>query len=313
MCSDANRPPTAVVFPGQGSQQAGFGRQWESHPAFVTVVERAEQATGVELAHLLLDPDADLSGTRDAQLAVLLGSLVAWEAAQPEVGSPAAWAGHSLGQVTALIASGAVTFDDGLRLAVARAEATAEAAREAPGSLVALLGASEEQAEAACADVRGSGQEVWVANVNAPGQIVAGGTPAGVEALNNGAPGHGIRRCRPLAVGGAFHTPLMARAVDRLRPVLADTAFAAPSAPVAANDDASLVSGGDGWAERLGVHLVRPVRWWGCVDSLVAAGVQQFVEVGPGTTLAGLIRRCAPDLVVRAVGSPDDLPLGAAS
>ncbi len=313
MCSDANRPPTAVIFPGQGSQQPGFGGPWESHPAFSAVVGRAEQATGLELAPLLLDQDEDLSGTREAQLAVLLGSLVAWEAAHDEVGPPAAWAGHSLGQITALIASGAVGFEEGLRLAVARAEATAAAAREAPGSLVALLGASEEQAEAACADVRSSGQEVWVANVNAPGQVVAGGTPAGVEALANLAAGHGIRRCRPLAVGGAFHTPLMAPAVERLAPVLAETAFAPPSAPIAANDDASLVTGGDGWAERLGVHLVKPVRWWGCVDSLAAAGIEQFVEAGPGTTLSGLIRRCVPDLVVRAVGSPDDLPLGAAS
>ena len=205
--------PPAVVFPGQGSQQAGAGREWLDHPAW-HVVEQAEAALGVSLAPLLLDPEADLSRTRDSQLSVLLLSLVAWEAARATVGRPVAFAGHSLGQITALIASGAVGFDDGVRMAAARAEATQRAADARPGGMLALLGADTDQAEAACAAAAG---EAWPANLNAPGQIVVGGTPEGLAAVAAAAKGVGIRRTRSLAVGGAFHTPLMAPGGGRAR------------------------------------------------------------------------------------------------
>ena len=225
--------PPAVVFPGQGSQQAGAGRDWLDHPAW-HVVERAEAALGVPLAPLLLDADADLSRTRDSQLSVLLLSLVAWEAARDSVGRPVAFAGHSLGQITALIASGAVAFDDGVRMAAARAEATQRAADARPGGMLALLGADADQAEAACATADG---EAWPANLNAPGQIVVGGTPEGLAAVAAAAKGVGIRRTRSLAVGGAFHTPLMAPAADELGPVLDAITFSEPTAPVVANHD----------------------------------------------------------------------------
>ena len=186
--------PPAVVFPGQGSQQAGAGRLARS-PAW-SVVERAEAALDVPLAPLLLDLDADLSRTRDSQLSVLLLSLVAWEAARDVVGRPVAFAGHSLGQITALIASGAVGFDDGVRMAAARAEATQRAADARPGGMLALLGADADQAEAACARPK---CEAWPANLNAPGQIVVGGH-RGLAACRP-AKGVGIRRTRSLAVG----------------------------------------------------------------------------------------------------------------
>ena len=253
--------PPAVVFPGQGSQQAGAGRDWLDHPAW-RVVEQAEAALDVPLAPLLLDPDADLSRTRDSQLSVLLLSLVAWEAARDTVGRPVAFAGHSLGQITALIASGAVGFDDGVRMAAARAEATQRAADARPGGMLALLGADPDQAEAACAAADG---EAWPANLNAPGQIVVGGTPEGLAAVAAAAKGVGIRRTRSLAVGGAFHTPLMAAAADELGPVLDAITFAEPTAPVVANHDGAAHTRPAGWPVHLRAHLVEPVRWEACV------------------------------------------------
>src|SRR4051794_32250129 len=202
----------AVVFPGQGSQRAGAGVAWRDHPAWA-VVDQAEAAVGQPLGSLLLDAaPAELESTRAAQLSVLLASLVAWEALVPRLSEPpAAWAGHSLGQVTALLASGTVTHDDGLRFAVARADATQRAADQRPGAMAALLGADAARAAGACA---AAPDECWVANLNAEGQIVIAGTPDGVAVASARAGELGVRRVRPLHVGGAFHTPLMSSAAD---------------------------------------------------------------------------------------------------
>lgn len=293
--------PTAVVFPGQGSQAPGFGSAWRHEPAW-SVVDAAEEATGRELAPLLLDPAADLSRTEDSQLAVLVGSLVAWEATRAIVGAPIAVAGHSLGQITALIAAGAVTFADGVRLAVARAEATQAAADDEPGVLVALLGADADLARAAC-----EGLDCWIANVNAPGQVVIGGRPGATDTAVARARDAGVRRARRLAVGGAFHTPLMSSAAAALRPTLAATPFADTDIPVVANHDAAAHRDGAGWPERSARQLETPVRWSDSVGTLVALGAQRAVEVGPGTALTGLIRRCAPDLVSLSIATPTDL------
>lgn len=292
----------AVTFPGQGSQVAGFGRAWADHPAWVAV-ERAEEASGRALAPLLLDPDADLSRTEDAQLAVLVSSLVVWEAARPYIGTPVALAGHSLGQITALVAAGAVEPAAGVALAVARAEATQRAADAAPGGLVALLGATPEQARDTVAVV----EEAWIANDNAPGQIVVGGTTTGLAAVAAAARAAGVRKQRPLAVGGAFHTPLMAPAAEELAAVVAEVAFAPLTAPVVTNHDARAHFSRRGWSERLATHLVRPVRWRESVDALVALGATRLVELGPGTTLTALARRCRDDVTPLAAATPDEV------
>lgn len=294
--------PTAVVFPGQGSQVQGIGSMWVDHACWA-LVGRAEAALDRPLSPLLLDPDADLSHTREAQLSVLLASLLAWDASGPSL-APAAFAGHSLGQITALIASGTIAFDDGIRLAAARADATQAAADTRPGAMLALLGADEQQAANACA---AAPDEAWTANINAPGQIVVGGTPDGIAAVAAAAPGAGIRRSRALAVGGAFHTPLMAPAADSLDPVLRSKRYAAPAAPVVTNHDATAHRDADGWPARLHAHLVQPVRWQASVEAMVAMGIDRFVEVGPGTTLAALIRRIAPAVEVAGIAGPDDL------
>jgi len=169
----------AVVFPGQGTQAPGMGVSWQDHPAW-KIVEQAEAALGEPLAPLLIDASADeLARTRNAQLAVLCTSLVAWEAAKPMLDDVVAFGGHSLGQVTALIAAGVLDLEDGVRFAARRAELTQAAADAHPGRMAALLGATIEQAEAACT---AAPDACWVANDNAPGQVVIAGTPAGVDA-----------------------------------------------------------------------------------------------------------------------------------
>ena len=242
-------------------------------------------------------------------MSVLLASLMAWEAVKDSVEAPIAFAGHSLGQITALIASGALTLEDGVRFAAERAGATQAAADARPGRMVALIGASLEQAQIACGGPDGdTAATCWVANDNAPGQVVLGGTPEGVEQASGRAPELGIRRVMPLNVGAAFHTPLMAPAADHLAPFLAATPFAAPRAPVVSNTDAAPHRGADGWPTRLTSHLVSPVRWRESMLTLAALGADMFIEVGPGSVLSGLARRTVPGIASRNVSAPGDVP-----
>ncbi|MGH8972338.1 MAG: ACP S-malonyltransferase [Acidimicrobiia bacterium] len=294
------------MFPGQGSQEAGMGSAWRDHPAW-SVVTRAEEALDESLAPLLLDETAGgLTRTRDVQLAVLLTSLVAWEAARDQMAAPVAFAGHSFGQVTALIAAGALSLEDGVRLAARRAELTQAAADRHEGRMAALMGADGEQVAEVCAAAPG---ECWLANDNAPGQIVIAGTISGMERASKAASAAGVRRIIPLNVGGAFHTPLMQEAADGLATVLADVEFAAPRAPVVSNADAVPYTDGDGWRTRLAEHLVSPVRWRPSMTTLVSElSAKHLVEVGHGSTLAGLAKRCVPGTPVSTIGSPADVP-----
>jgi [acyl-carrier-protein] S-malonyltransferase len=295
----------AVIFPGQGTQQAGMAGAWRDHPSWA-VVERAESALGEPLGHLITDaPPEALARTREAQLAVLVTSLVAWDALAPLHETPVAFAGHSLGQVTALIASGALDLDDGVRFAARRAELTQAAADHHPGRMAALLGATPEQADEACA---ATPDACWVANDNAPGQIVIAGTPDGLEAASARAKELGVKRVTTLAVGGAFHTPLMADATSGLRTTLADLSITPPTAPVVSNGDAVAYTDADGWRERLAEHVSVPVRWRSTMDTLVGTGATTFLEVGHGSMLAALAKRGAPAVTVRGIAAPDDVP-----
>ena len=279
-----------------------MGEPWRTSPAW-EVVERAETALGQPLAPLLLDAtEADLSRTREAQLAVLLASLLAWDAVRTQIEVPVAFAGHSLGQITALIASGALTVEDGIRLAARRADCTQAAADANPGRMAALIGAGLDVAEQAC-----EGLDAWVANDNAPGQVVIGGTPEGLDAATERAAGLGVRRVVKLNVGAAFHTPLMAAAAEALGPHLATTTFNAPTACVVSNADAVAYAGADGWSHRLADHLISPVRWRSSMETLAGMGVDTFYEVGPGNVLAGLAKRTVGSSVaLRSVTVPTD-------
>jgi [acyl-carrier-protein] S-malonyltransferase len=296
----------AVVFPGQGTQVPGMGAPWQDHPAW-KIVEQAEAALGEPLAPLLLEATAEqLARTREAQLAVLCTSLVAWEAARPMLDDVVAFAGHSLGQVTALIASGALDLDEGVRFAARRAELTQAAADAHAGRMVALLGATIEQAEDACTFDGNDG--AWVANDNAPGQVVIAGTPEGVDAAVARAKELGVRRATPLKVGGAFHSPLMNSARDGLAGALGYISFAAPTAPVVSNHDGSAYGADpadvDGWRTRLAEHVTVPVRWRTSMETLARAGATTFVEVGHGSMIAGVAKRSVPDVRVLPCGTP---------
>ena len=295
----------AVVFPGQGTQQPGMARPWRDQPSWA-IVEQAEAALGEPLGHLVTDAPADaLTRTREAQLAVLLTSLVVWDALAPLTGAPVAFAGHSLGQVPALIASGVLPLDAGVRFAARRAELTQAAADSHPGKMAALLGATPEQAEDACS---AAPDGCWVANDNAPGQVVIAGTPDGVAAGSARAQELGVRRVTALNVGGAFHTPLMADATAELQPEAAALDFASPAAPVVSNHDAVAYTDADGWRDRLPAHVSVPVRWRSTMDTLTGLGATTFLEVGHGSMLAALAKRGAPSVTVRNIATPADIP-----
>lgn len=295
----------AVIFPGQGTQEPAMGVPWRDHPAW-SVVEQAEAALGEPLRELLIDAPAEqLAHTREAQLVVLLTSLVAWEAVREHVRAPVGFAGHSLGQVTALIAAGVLELEEGVRFAARRAELTQRAADAHPGRMAALLGATLEQADDACA---AAPDACWIANDNAPGQVVIAGTRDGVEAGTTRAKELGIKKVMPLNVGGAFHTPLMRDAADALaRDVLPDVRFSAPSAPVVSNHDGTAYDDNGGWRGRLSQHVAVPVRWRPSMETLAGLGASKSLEVGHGSMLAALAKRIPPKLPVQGVAAPSDL------
>ncbi len=279
---------------------------WRDQPSW-SIVEAAEAALGEPLGHLITDaPATALSRTREAQLAVLLTSLVIWDSLAPARPDVIAFAGHSLGQVTALIAAGALSLDTGVRFAARRAELTQAAADAHPGKMAALLGATPEQADDACT---AAPDACWVANDNAPGQIVIAGTPDGLAAASVRAQEIGVRRVTALNVGGAFHTPLMHDATVGLREEVAALDLDLPSRPVVSNHDAVAYTDADGWRERLPEHVSVPVRWRSTMDTLVDLGATTFWELGHGSMLAALAKRGAPSVSVRNVATPEDLIL----
>jgi [acyl-carrier-protein] S-malonyltransferase len=294
----------AFTFPGQGSQRSGMGRPWVDHPSWEVVAE-ASAAVGRDVERLLLDaPMEELTHTANAQLATFVQSLVVLDAVERVGLSPAACAGHSLGEYSALVAAGAMPFGEGAALVVARGDAMAHAGEDAPGTMAALIGISDDDAEAACHRAEG---EVWVANYNAPGQVVIAGTSDAVAAASEIARETGARKVLPLAVSGAFHTPLMAAARPALRKALGDVVFSAPEVPVVANVDARVHSDPAEWPGLLSAQLCGPVRWRQTIETLSGLGATTFVEVGPGGVLSGLARRAAPEAQAMSVAKPDDL------
>jgi len=294
----------AFTFPGQGSQRQGMGRAWVSHPSW-EVVGEASAVAGRDLGRLLLEADQDeLTLTANAQLATYVLSLVVLDAIERVGIEPTACAGHSLGEYTALTASGALGFEDGVRLVMERGEAMHHTAEERIGTMAAILGADDDAVEAACQRAEG---EVWVANYNAPSQVVIAGDPDAVVRAGGIARELGARRVMAFAVAGAFHTSLMAPARSRLRKALADTPFADPEIPVVANVDGRVHAAAAEWPALLSAQLCSPVRWRQSLATLAELGATQVVEVGPGGVLTGLTRRTLPDAQALSVASPDDL------
>jgi [acyl-carrier-protein] S-malonyltransferase len=305
----------AFVFPGQGSQKPGMGRAWRDHPSWELVTD-ASEAAGRDLAWLLLDADADiLTETRHAQLATFTISLLVLDAVERLGIEPTACAGHSVGEYAALVAAGAIGFDDGVRVVAERGEAMQAAADARPGIMALVQGSDAETVDIACRLADG---EVWVANVNTPSDVVIAGTADAVGRAGDHARRLGARRVTQVPVGGAFHTPFMAPARDRLRKALASVVFHEPDMPIVANVDGLPHLDAPELCALLLAQLVSPVRWRRSVLHLagllsddptrgVAPAERIFVEVGPGGSLSRMVRETVPAAETVAVAVPDDL------
>ena len=294
----------AFTFPGQGSQRPGMGRPWVDHPSW-ELVDEASEVAGRDVAALLLAASADeLKDTRQAQLTTFVASLVVLDAVERLGIEPSFFAGHSLGEYTALTATGALGFEEGVRLVCERADAMHEASLEHPGTMAAVLGLDDGQVDVAC---RRADHEVWVANFNAPGQVVVAGSPAGVAAASEVAKQLGAKKVMQLPVSGAFHTPLMSAARDRLRKAISDANPRDAEAPVVSNVDAEAHDAGAEFASLLSAQLCNPVRWRHSLNTLHELGVNGFAELGPGGVLTGMAKRTVTEARTISIATPDDL------
>lgn len=294
----------AFTFPGQGSQRPGMGRPWTGHDSWDLVLE-ASDVVGRDVAHLLLDADAEeLRDTRNAQLTTFVSSLMVLDAVQRLGVDADVLAGHSLGEYTALAASGALGFPEGVALVSARAAAMHDAGLERPGTMAAVLGLDDDQVEVACnlAD-----DDVWVANFNAPGQVVIAGSPSGVEAAGAQAKTLGAKKVMPLQVSGAFHTPFMTAARDRLRTAIAAAAIRDSDVPIISNVDSNAHQQGDEWISLLSAQLSSPVRWKHVLLAMGSIGVTAIAELGPGGVLTGMAKRTLDGVRTISVATPDEL------
>ncbi len=294
----------AFTFPGQGSQRPGMGRPWVDHESWELVDEASEVAER-DVARLLLDADADeLKDTRNAQLTTFVSSLLVLDAAERLGIEPSVCAGHSLGEYSALTAAGALRFDEGVRLVCERAAAMHDAGAANPGTMAAVLGLDDDDVDIAC---RRADSDVWVANFNASGQVVIAGSPAGVAAAGVVARELGAKKIMPLPVSGAFHTPFMASARDRLRAAIADASPQDADTPVVANVDGKAHDRGVEWASLLSAQLTSPVRWKHSLLTMADLGVTGFAELGPGGVLTGMAKRTVDGARTISVATPEDL------
>jgi [acyl-carrier-protein] S-malonyltransferase len=294
----------AFTFPGQGSQRPGMGRPWVDHESW-ELVDEASAVADRDVARLLLDADADeLKDTRNAQLTTFVSSLMVLDAVERMGIEPAYCAGHSLGEYTALTATGALSFEDGVRLVCERSDAMYHAGMASPGTMSAVLGLDDDLVEVAC---RRADSDVWVANFNAPGQVVIAGSPEGVAAAAAHAKELGAKKVMPLPVSGAFHTPFMAAARDRLRKAIAEANPRDTEVPVISNVDALAHDKGNEWSSLLSAQLSSPVRWKHCLLALNEFGVVDFIELGPGGVLTGMAKRTVDAARTISISTPDEL------
>jgi [acyl-carrier-protein] S-malonyltransferase len=300
-------PTVAWVFPGQGAQHVGMGADLADQSVTARAMfTAADEALGLSLSQLCFEgPEDELTRTVNTQPAIVTHSVAALATAI-EAGAitsrPAFVAGHSLGEYAALIAAGAVGFDDGVRLVRERGRLMQEACDTEPGTMAAILGLDPAALQPICDEHAAS-----ICNINAPGNITIGGTVAAVEAASVGASLAGATRVVTLTVSGAFHTPLMAAAAEGLRGALTGVAFADPRTPVVSNVTAMPMTGASDFAVELVNQVTKPVLWADSVAAMQAAGVTSLIEFGPGRVLSGLARRIDRSLATRNIGTVDDL------
>jgi [acyl-carrier-protein] S-malonyltransferase len=294
----------AFCFPGQGSLAVGMGQEIAAAmPEAMDVFERASEAAGMDLKRLCFEaPEEELVETEVQQPALVTASLAVFAAIRARGVKPDFVVGHSVGEFAALAAAGALRVEEAVALVRERGLAMAEAARTNPGSMAAILGLEDEAVERICRRIL----NVWPANYNCPGQIVVSGEDPAVDEACEAAEEEGARRAVKLRVSGAFHSPLVARAADRLRPALERAKFAEPTAPFMSTVTARIET-----ARRMRPllleQLTAPVRFTHAAQALVREGVHTFVEVGPGNVLSGLLKRIDRNAKTISVSSPESL------
>ncbi len=299
---------TAFVFPGQGSQKVGMGRDlFDNFPSARSVFQEADRVLGFPLSKLCFEgPEEDLRQTINAQPALVTMSIACYQAALAAAGSravfPAFLAGHSLGEYTALVLAGVLDFPAAVYLARERGRLMHEAGQKTAGSMAAILGLDEAAVEALCKETG-----TWLANINCPGQLVISGAKDNIEKAIVAAKARGAARALPLQVSGAFHSPLMQPAAEGLAAVIAKLDFKDPAVPVVANTTAQPLTDGRAIREELLKQLTSPVRWQSSVQYMIDRGVNAFIEIGPGNVLAGLLKRINKDVKSLNIGNQAEL------
>ena len=282
----------AFVFPGQGSQFVGMGKDlYENNETAKELFEKANEILGFRITDIMFEgTDAELTQTKVTQPAVFLHSVISAVCLGEEF-APAMVAGHSLGELSALVAAGAISFEDGVRLVSARALAMQKACEAAPGTMAAVIGLPDEKIEEICAEVSTEGNVVVAANYNCPGQLVISGNVDAINTACEKLKAAGAKRALPLKVGGAFHSPLMQPAKEELEEAIKATTFSEPKCPVYQNVDAQPHTNPEEIKANLIAQLTSSVRWTASVQNMIAAGADDFTECGPGKALQGMIGR----------------------
>lgn len=306
--------PFAFVFPGQGSQSVGMLDAWGDHPAVVDTLREASDALGEDVGRLIKEgPKEALDLTTNTQPVMLVAGVAAWRAWRAEGGElPAAVAGHSLGEYSALVAAEVLTLADAAPLVRFRAAAMQEAVPVGVGAMAAILGMDAERVKAGCAEAQatfgaGSAEVVEAVNFNDPAQTVIAGSKAAVDKACEVLKANGAKRALPLPVSAPFHSSLMKPAAERLREKLASVALAVPRFPLINNIDVAVESDADRIRDALYRQAFGPVRWVECVQAMQARGIGTLIECGPGKVLAGMTKRIDASIQGAALYDPATL------
>ena len=292
----------AFVFPGQGSQFVGMGKDlYDNNPLAKELFDKADEVLGFKITDIMFSgTDEQLKETKVTQPAVFLHSVISALCLGDEF-KPAMTAGHSLGEFSALVAAGALSFEDGLKLVAARANAMQKACEKNPGTMAAIIALPDEKVEEICKEVSDEGKIVVPANYNCPGQLVISGSKEGIAEACEKLKAAGAKRALPLRVGGAFHSPLMQPAKDELQKAIEATEIHEQKCPVYQNVDAKPHTDPSEIKANLIAQLTHSVMWTKSVQNMIADGADEFVECGPGRALQGMIGRIDRNVVAHGI------------